>query len=48
MAQSVWALSNALMVEHMNATGESNPKQWLFHSLDTLLHDQFSGMTVTL
>jgi hypothetical protein len=48
MANSVWSLSNDTMVEHMQACGESHARNWLFHMLETLPHDQFIRLTVTL
>jgi hypothetical protein len=48
MANSVWALSDDSMVEHMHACGESHAQNWLFHMLETLSHDHFIKLTVTL
>jgi hypothetical protein len=48
MANSVWMLSDSLMVEHMTACEEPNAKQWLFHLMESLPHDQFTRLTVTL
>jgi hypothetical protein len=48
MANSVWALSDDLMVEHMIACGQNNAKLWLFHLLETLPHEQFIQLTITL
>jgi hypothetical protein len=48
MANSVWALSDDLMVEHMIACGQTNAKLWLFHLLETLPHEQFIQLTITL
>jgi hypothetical protein len=48
MANSVWALSDSMMVEHMTAYDEPNAKHWLFRMMDTLPHDHFTRLTVTL
>jgi ribonuclease HI len=48
MANSVWVLSKSLMVEHMIACDERSAKLWLFHLKETLPHDQFTRLTVTL
>jgi hypothetical protein len=48
MANSVWALSDSMMVEHMTAYDEPNAKHWLFRMMETLPHDQFIRLTVTL
>jgi hypothetical protein len=48
MANSVWVLSDSLMVENMIACDERNAKLWLFHLMETLPHDQFTRLTVTL
>jgi hypothetical protein len=48
MAVSVWALENEMLVEHMSACGETYAQNWLFHMLETLPHDQFIRLTVTL
>jgi hypothetical protein len=37
-----------MMVEHMNSCGETNAKHWIFHMIETLPHDQFSRLAVTL
>jgi hypothetical protein len=48
MANNIWALSNDLMVENMSACGETHARNWLFHLLETLPHDQFTRLSVTL
>jgi hypothetical protein len=48
MANSVWALSDSMMVEHMTAYDEPNAKHWLFWMMETLPHDQFTRLTVML
>jgi hypothetical protein len=48
MANSVWVLSDSIMVEHMIACDERNAKLWLFHLMATLPHGQFTRMVVTL
>jgi hypothetical protein len=41
VANNGWALSDDTMVDHMQACGESHARNWLFHMLETLPHDQF-------
>jgi ribonuclease HI len=48
MAASVWALADGVMVEHMMMNNEPSAKQWLFDMLESLPHDQFTRLTVTL
>jgi ribonuclease HI len=48
MVNSVWVLSDSLMVEHIIACDERSAKHWLFHLKETLPHDQFTRLTVTL
>jgi hypothetical protein len=48
MAASVWVLADDLLVEHMLMNTEPSAKQWLFDMLETLPHDQFTRLTVTL
>jgi hypothetical protein len=48
MANSVWALSDELLVEHTRACNKSNTQHWIFYMMETLPHDQFMQMTVTL
>jgi hypothetical protein len=44
----MWFLSDELMVERMIACGEENAKKWLFHLIETLPHEQFTRLAVTL
>jgi hypothetical protein len=48
MSASVWALADDLMVEHMMRNNDPSAKQWLFDMLESLPHDQFTRLTVTL
>jgi len=48
MAASVWALSDEVMVEHMMSIGEPNAKNWLFSLIESLPHEQFTQLTITL
>jgi len=48
MAASVWALSDEVMVEHMMSIGEPNAKNWLFSLIESLPHEQFTRLTITL
>jgi hypothetical protein len=48
MANNVWVLSDSPMVEHMISCEEPNAKQLLFYLMETLPHDQFTRLTVTL
>jgi hypothetical protein len=48
MANSVWALSDELLVEHTRPYNESNAQHWLFYMMETLPHDQFTQMIVIL
>jgi hypothetical protein len=48
MANSVWSLEDELMVEHMITCGETDARNWLFHMMETMPHDQFTRMIVTL
>jgi homogentisate 1,2-dioxygenase len=43
-----WSLEDDLMVEHMNTCGETNARNWLFHMIETMPHDQFTRMVVTI
>jgi hypothetical protein len=36
------------MVEHMITCGETDARNWLFHMMETMPHDQLTRMTVTL
>jgi len=48
MASGVWALSDEVMVEHMMSIGEPNAKNWLFSLIESLPHEQFTRLTITL
>jgi hypothetical protein len=48
MARSTWALLDEELVEHLMANNCGNAKEWLFFLLDTLSHDDFVRVTVTL
>jgi hypothetical protein len=36
------------MVEHLMSCEEGNTKRWLFHMIESLSHDEFVRITVTL
>jgi hypothetical protein len=42
MANSVWSLEDELMVEHMITWGETDARNWLFHMMEKMPHDQFT------
>ena len=48
MARSVWALSLEEMVEHMRSNQDGSAKNWLFAMHDSLIHNEFNRMVVTL
>jgi hypothetical protein len=48
MARCTWALADANVAEHMILCSESRAKQWLFFMHDSLSHDEFTRMIVTL
>jgi hypothetical protein len=41
MARSVWSLIDEELVEHLSADNIGDPKQWLFHQIQTLNHEDF-------
>ena len=48
MARCVWALADEDMLEHMCQMQDTNARNWLFTMIETLNHDQFTRMSVTL
>jgi hypothetical protein len=48
MARSTWVLSDPLLLEHVEAMNEPVAKNWLFGLMDSLSHEQFTRLTVTL
>jgi hypothetical protein len=48
MANSVWMLSDELMVEHMITYRETNARNLLLHMMEAVPHDEFTRMSVTL
>jgi hypothetical protein len=48
MAKSTWALFDEERVEHLMANNCGNAKEWLFFLLETLSHEDFVRVTVTI
>lgn len=48
MAKCVWALVDDQITKHLGATVEPSAKQWLFAMLESLKHEDFIKMVVTL
>jgi ribonuclease HI len=48
MTQAVWALSEETMVEKLTTNRETNARQWMFDLMESLPHDQFTRVAVTL
>jgi hypothetical protein len=48
MARCVWALSEPELVEHMLATAEPNPNNWIFTMLESVWRAEFTKVVVTL
>jgi hypothetical protein len=48
MARCVWALTDETLVEHLTMNEEPNARLWLFEMIDTLPHDQFIRVAITL
>ena len=48
MSRSVWALSNADLVEHMCMNTDDSAKGWLFAMSDSLPQEEFTKLVVTL
>ena len=48
MARCVWALSDPELVEHLLAMAEPDAKSWLFSMQESMPHDEFVKLTVTL
>jgi hypothetical protein len=48
MAKCVWALADEEVTEHMISNQDCDPKGWLFSMMETLDHDKFIWMLVTL
>ena len=48
MARCTWVLSEEEIVDRMRENGQTSAKHWLFDLYDTLNHDKFTKMAVTL
>jgi hypothetical protein len=48
MARSVWALFDEELAEHLTAHNTSDAKQWIFHLIETLKHEEFVKVLVVL
>jgi hypothetical protein len=48
MSRCVWALVDEEVTQHMSVCAEPSAKQWLFTMMETLKHDEFIQVVVTL
>ena len=48
MARCIWALVDGELAEHLCETTEPSAKQWIFLMIDTLSHDAFVKLGLTL
>jgi hypothetical protein len=48
MAASVWALDDGELVEHLHRNNEGNAKHWIFEMIESLPHEDFTRVAITL
>lgn len=48
MSRCVWALVDESLTEHMCLSSCPDPKEWLFHMLETISHAEFTKLIITL
>jgi homogentisate 1,2-dioxygenase len=48
MSRCVWALADPTVVEHISLTTEPSAKQWLFSMINSMKHEEFTRMVVTM
>jgi hypothetical protein len=48
MSRSVWALEDDELVEHLFESSEPNAKHWIFSLIETLSHEVFTRVLVSL
>lgn len=48
MSRCIWALVDEEIAEHMTATTEPSAKQWLFQMMESMSHEAFVKLVMTL
>lgn len=48
LSRCIWALVDDELAEHMISTTEPSAKQWLFTMMESMSHEAFIRMAVTL